>query len=199
MREAKVFPLSSGGHLEVSKSLLETLYIDYQLLAQSCWERDRHVLRAFVQGAEDAWATARHRVLRSEINLISWLRGLLTEAHRSKIWIPPIFIKRLRQLERSELVLHVRGTQVHLPRDEGLPSEYLQCRHLCKWRWTLVPNIEKGCYLNPFDRSPDSSERWSRFVQDVVEIWRNRPQRGSSRNLRKWVVSELRKKDWSIS
>jgi hypothetical protein len=198
MKEIKVFPVSSGRQLKVGQTLLETLYINYQLAESSC-EMDRRTFRIFVQGAETAWANARSRVLRCEINFISWLRGLLRESQESRIWIPRIFIKRLRELERGDLVLFVRGERTQVPLDEGLPREFSECKQLCGWRWLVVPNIEKGTYLNPFDRSADASERWSRFVRDVVEIWRNRPQRGRTRDLQKWIVSEFAKKGWDIS
>jgi hypothetical protein len=198
MKEIKVFPASSGGRLNVAQTLLETLYINYQLAEESC-ELDRRAFRIFVQGAETVWAaTARKRVLRNEINFISWLRSLLRESQQSGIWIPRIFIKRLRELERGELVLYVRGTQTQVPSDEGLPREFSECHRLCGWRWKVVPDIKQGSYVNPFDRSADSSERYSKFVHDVVEVWRNRPHGTRTGVLRKWVVSELAKKRWNI-
>src|SRR5271169_1751924 len=168
MKEAKVFPVSSGGRLEVRKTLLETLYVDSRLLAQSTSQTDRKALVVFVEGAEGAWANAKTGVLQHETNFILWLRGLLVEARQNKVWIPRIFIKRLRELERGDLALYVHDVPVSIELHEGLPAGFRECCRLFGWSWPIVPNTAEGSFLNLSDHSGSSQDKWTKLVNDVV-------------------------------
>jgi hypothetical protein len=198
MKLAKMFPLAGGGVLEVKETLCESLYIDKRLLRQNSWSTDTQHLKLFVEGAEQAWGKVLTKFLEGEVNPILWLRDVLSEAHRSKVRIPMIFIKRLRQLERGDLLLYVGGAKVSLPLHAGLPREFRDCCALCGWKFpSIVPNLD-GNYLDLFDRSIKTGKNRSEFVRAVVAIWKTHPCSPPA-DLKIWAVSELAKRGWKVT
>lgn len=190
-----VFPFATGGTLVPKDTLLETLCVSPILLRRTCWETNRQDLRLFTEGAEESWRCVRDQVIRGEMHFIRWFRKLLTEVHESKIWIPPIFLKRLGELHRRELIfIASRKRHVPVPFD-GMPAAYVEFSKL--WGWTrcyIVPSIHKGSYEDVHDFSEDGRKRVTSYVQTVLEVWKRRPIDISDADLQQWIQAELAKK-----
>lgn len=180
------FPLSGDRTLRLQNSLLKTLAINLESLAL-CDDPDGNKCD-FVRDAQRTWSTVFRKVQNGELNGILWLRGLLHEARGQLIWIPPIFLKRLRQLERSELVMQNRLGPISLAPHAGLPDEFRACCEFMGWKFPhIVPGLSKEEFVDV--RGPCDTP--TTFVKAVVDAWKDRPTNLSGGRLRAWLRERL--------
>jgi hypothetical protein len=196
-RKPQLFPRSAGARLRIQEDLLYTLALDLGVLRRTC-HNNYTKLNLFIDEAQKAWAYSRHRVgcdACGRESFIRWLRGLIKESYEAKLWVPSGFIKRLRQLERGELVLGCQcGRDFTVPLHADLPVEFQQCAQFMGWKWTVVPTWD-GKYLNLSSDPCGGDEDCPELVEAIVEAWRHRPSDDEMGNadLRDWIVNRVNK------
>lgn len=173
-------------------SLFETLAVDKRILTQT--NKNNKDLGRFVEAAEEAWASVWRDVEPGEVNPIQWLRQLLAECRDSCIWIPKVLIRRLRQLERGEIVITANnGQPFTLPMHAGLPKEFRECCDFMGWQFPIVPSLDEEVFEDLHTRSDETP-----FVFIVCETWENRPDDLRGKQLADWIRAEVEREGWTI-
>lgn len=178
--------------LRVCGSLLETLAVDRRVLNRT--NKGNKDLATFIEGAEDAWRKVYKKIESGEMNIILWIRQLLAECRDSCIWIPKVLIRRLRQLERGEIVIADNDDQPFtLPLHAGLPKEFRELCEFMDWRFPIVPSLDEEVFEDLNSRSDET-----RFVSIVCETWENRPDDLKGKQLYDWIRAELNGEEWAL-
>jgi hypothetical protein len=191
-RRGPLFVFSAGRNLKVQRSLLATLGLDEEYIRRC---EGRRKLDVFLGEAQRAWESALGAVNYGNVNFILWLRRLLNEAHSIGVWIPRIFIRRLRELERGDLVVENEQGPIRLPPHAGLPEKFQECCKYLGWRWGIVPGLREGEYQSL--REPGEDE--TGFVEAVCAAWKARPHDADVETTRRFVVEELDKAGWKVT
>jgi len=191
-RKGPLFVFSAGRYMKVQRSLLATLGLDEEYVHRS---EGRRKVDVFLAEAQRAWESVYVRVWEGNTNFILWLRGLFREAHSIGIWIPRVFIRRLRELERGELGVQNEQGPISLPPYAGLPKEFQKCCEYLAWNWGIVPGLRDGQYQGL--REPGEDE--TGFVEAVCAAWKARPTDASKDEVKKFVVEEVDKAGWKIT
>lgn len=185
----RIFAVSSGGRLFVDRDLLNTLCIELSILTDPCEDEAGVAKRAaFLQSAQAAYDGVYQKILRRDINFILWFRTFLREARGAGVWIPGVFLKRLRQIERGELELYDRQGRITLPLHADLPTPFVEaCEFLgLKFSW-IVPSFNGRKYVDVFT----DSEEPDPWVRRIVDVWLNQPTGLSRNELRQWLKEQL--------
>ena len=139
--------------------------------------------------AQRAWDAVRPKAEKGEMNFILWLRGLVGESYSVGLWIPGVFILRLRQLERGQLRIYNRcGEPSTLPRHAGLPNELAACCEFMGWSFRYIVPRWNGTYEDCRD-GRDMTDS----IGIISEIWRRRPTYFDGSELMDWIETELQK------
>jgi hypothetical protein len=128
---------------------------------------------------------------------------LIKESYEAKLWVPSGFIKRLRQLERSDLTLKCRcGDYFTLPLDSDLPVDFQRCARFMGWTWNVIPTWN-GNYVGLSEDAREDDKDMSELVKAVVRVWRDRPQSDPTQesDLRAWILKNVNESNcgWKIS
>jgi hypothetical protein len=202
-RKPPLFPRSAGTRLRIQEDLLYALALDIGVLRRTS-HNSYAKLNLFIDEAQKAWANSRHRVgckACGRESFIRWLRGLIKESYEAKLWVPSGFIKRLRQLERGELVLECQcGRDFTVPLHTDLPVEFQECARFMGWKWNIIPTWN-GKYVDLSTDSAGDDKDLSELVKAIVTVWSHRPSRelGNS-DLRDWIKNKIKElSGWGIS
>lgn len=186
------FPCSAGGTLHVCQSVFETLAIDRQVLSRT--NKGNKDLTKFLDGAEETWRRVYKKIETGDMNIILWIRQLLAECRDSCIWIPKVMIRRLRQLERGEIVIADNNGQPFIvPLHAGLPREFRECCEFMGWKFPIVPSLDEELFENLHTHSDENA-----FVSIVCETWENRPDDLRGKQLADWIKAEVEREGWPI-
>lgn len=186
-----IFPCSAGGTLRVCGSLLETLAVDRRVLSRT--NKGNKDLATFIEGAEDAWRRVYKKIESGDMNIILWIRQLLAECRGSCIWIPKVLIRRLRQLERGEIVIAANDDQPFtVPLHAGLPKEFRELCEFMDWRFPIVPSLDEEVFEDLNTRESETV-----FVYVVCEVWENRPDELRGKQLAGWIKAEVKREGWT--
>jgi hypothetical protein len=187
------FVLTVGEPLNVQPSLLETLAIDQTMVRKAVGQCSDN--RKFVCAAEDAWQHAWRQVERGNLNPITWLQKLLIEARSASLWFPPVFLLRLRQLQRRELIIEdCQGRTFRREVCAGLPQEFQEFCEAADFRLDVVPRISSSGFeaLAGGDRTE--------FVNIVCSTWRDTVSRRIAlADAIDLVLSKLKDSGWRVS
>ena len=187
------FVLTVAEPLQVRSRLIETLAIDRELVRKGVGTRSAN--KKFVCAAEDAWQYAWREVERGNLNPITWLQKLLIEARSASLWFPPVFLLRLRQLQREELVIEDRhGRRFRREICAGLPQEFQEFCEAADFRLDIVPRISSSGY--------ESLARGDRteFVNIVCSAWSHAVfRRIALADAIDLVLSKLKDSGWRVS
>jgi hypothetical protein len=155
-------PKSSGGVLTVSLRLFDMLAVEIQLIR----EEDGLALQALIQG----WRSVRERVVAGTMNPIAWLDDVLCELAEMKVWVPPIFLKRLRQLQRGELRLETAaGQRISPVAHHGLPQPFQAAIREMGMQVHVVRTLSGG--YEDLTTRMDATEA----VEEMCRAWIARP------------------------
>ncbi|HEY2461405.1 MAG TPA: hypothetical protein VGI16_11380 [Candidatus Acidoferrum sp.] len=159
-------------------TLIETLCIERRLLPDDSKDA--------TAALESAWQKISSNIASGNLNLIAWLDDALTEAHSAKLWIAPVIVRRLRQLQRHELVaVDDDGNDFDVPEHHGLPENFLACCFFMEWKkLKIVRRIGQG-----FEQLLDGTDV-SEFVETASSAWRSRPS-GTDYEIRSHIAQEL--------
>lgn len=181
-----IFVLSAGRPLRVLPDLLETLSIHSGLI-------DKRATKVFLAEAQNAWSAVCDEIRAGEINPITWLQGLLIESVRAGIWFPSVFLLRLRQLQRREIVIEDCQRCFEQERAAGLPREFAEFEKITGQRFSIVPCVTREDYESLTDSTTDAS----RFVSDVCSAWQQAESAGLSKSdFRRFVEAKLGREGW---
>ena len=187
------FVLTVGEPLQVRPTLIETLALDPELVRKGVGLRSAN--RKFISAAEDAWSCVSSRVETGNLNPITWLQQLLIEARSASLWFPAVFLLRLRQLQRAELVIEDRhGRRFRRETCAGLPQEFQEFCEAADFRLDIVPRISSFGFeaLAGGDRTE--------FVNIVCSAWRDTVSRGIAlADATDLVLSKLKDSGWKVS
>lgn len=174
--------------------LLETLCIEPSLVLDNFGSSEsKQKMAKYLQAAEDAWSSVYEEILCGERNFILWFRDLLRETRECGAWVPSVFLKRLRQLERGELKIYDRAGRVTLPLHAGLPIEFIEaCDFLGLKFPNIVPGLDGSEFVDAFGRS---SRQANAFVEKVVNAWSERPKGIDDEGLRSWLQSAIEEEE----
>jgi hypothetical protein len=198
-----LFARSAGRPLKIQRSLLFTLALDMSLLR--CTHRSSYAkLKLFIDEAQKAWHNSWRQIGCESCGepFIRWLRGLIKESYEARLWVPGGFVKRLRQLERGELVLKCTcGQACSIPLYSDLPIEFQQCAQFMGWKWNVIPDW-KGRFISLSTDGAGPEPYCSELVEWVIRVWRNRPtdDQGSESDPHQWIKDEINRSEcgWKL-
>ena len=140
------------------------------------------------------WESARRLAMNGEINFIIWLRKLIKESYETGLWVPPAYVRRLRQLERGDLVMQTSEGNALLPLHAELPQPFATVCELMGWNFpTIVPTWDNKFEdaRDRTDKSIPSKEVITGFVKAVCETHRTIPEQLEGGAIRDWIVKDL--------
>ena len=176
-----ILPIASGRLLRVRRTLQETLAIEPRLLP----EESKDAMRAL----EAAWQQVNEQIASGEMNLIEWLDEALQECHQARLWVAPILLRRLRQLQGGDLTCRSNdGALASVPRFFGLPQDFVACCLFMGWKSLRVVR-RLGAGFEFLDRNDATS-----FVEGIARCWQCRPES----RVRGHVEQHLAESGWKL-
>jgi hypothetical protein len=175
-------PKASGGELKIHPNLLDSLAIAGPLI-RSQDDDARSALQW-------AWSRVWKKIAAGEFNPVCWLDDALAELSETRVWVPSIFLKRLRQLQRGEIVFKSKlDEKLKRVPHYGLPPEFAEAAKVAEIECAIVRRIGEG-YEELF-----SGNLVTQAVELVVCAWRDRP--SSANEECEYLKAAFRRAGWT--